>query len=180
MSCAVVFFGATGQYGNKPFWDVVVEHSRERFPTSIYRKPTFTGLHMNWCAFAPTSRKISLIKTLVNGALKICSPKRLDSELENIREILLCNGSLEALINYIINKKTSEFYSHKVLGPSKCPVYLKVPWIGDESQRLVKQINNTVSNCFPSVALRCSFRTRSAFLSFRKDSWPYINLSNLV
>lgn len=144
-----------------PFLDVVVEHSREGFLTSIYHKLTFTGLYMNWCAFAPTSRKISLIKTLVHRVLKICSSMRLDSELENIRKIFLCNGYPKALINYIINKKTSEFYSPKVLESSKCPVYLMIPWIRDKSHRLVKQINKTVSSCFPSVALCCIFRTRS-------------------
>ena len=36
-----------------PFLDVLVEKSPSKFITSIYRKPTFTGLYLRWNSFSP-------------------------------------------------------------------------------------------------------------------------------
>lgn len=99
-----------------PFLGVFVGRSRGGFLTSIYRKPTFTGLYLNWCSFAPTSRKINLVKTLVYRALKICSPTRLDREFEDIREIFLSNGYPEARIDFIISKSLRNFIPLKSKG----------------------------------------------------------------
>ena len=48
-----------------PFLDVLVERSESVFLTSIYRKPTFTGLCLSWDAFPAKSRKLNLIKCLL-------------------------------------------------------------------------------------------------------------------
>lgn len=65
------------------FSDVLVECKCGLFITNVCRKPTFTCLYTNWYYFVPKSRKINLISTLISRAL-ICSPCRLDLELENI------------------------------------------------------------------------------------------------
>ena len=50
--------------GQLPFFDVLVERGDSSFLTSVYRKPTFTGLYLNWHSFAPTSWKFNLIRCL--------------------------------------------------------------------------------------------------------------------
>ena len=47
-----------------PFPDVLVERDCFTFTTSVYRKPTFTGLYMSEDSFAHTSQKINLVKCL--------------------------------------------------------------------------------------------------------------------
>ena len=42
-----------------PFLDVLVHKHADHFSTSVYRKPTFTGLYMRWNSFSPSSRKTS-------------------------------------------------------------------------------------------------------------------------
>ena len=81
-----------------PFMDVLVEKSPFKFITSIYRKPTFTGLYLRWNSFSPPKRKTNLILTLTHRALAICSPERLPSELDKIKSILLTNGFPEHVI----------------------------------------------------------------------------------
>ena len=44
-----------------PFMDVLVHSELNRFTTSVYPKPTFTGLYTPWDSYCPTSRKIALI-----------------------------------------------------------------------------------------------------------------------
>ena len=61
-----------------PFLDVLVEKSDTGFLTSVYRKPTFSGLYTRWSSFCPKQRKISLIKTLAHRAQMICSKSNLD------------------------------------------------------------------------------------------------------
>ena len=170
----------TEKDGCLPFLDVFVERSRGGFRTSVYRKPTFTGLYTKWSSFSPKSRKISLIHTLVHRALLICSPCRLDKELDKIREILVDNGYPLDIIDKQIDLKLLSFKKDKVFGPPKCPVYLKLPWYGGSYQKLYKQVTETINNCFPSVKTRLIFGTRPAFPSFQKDSLPHTRMSNIV
>ena len=41
-----------------------VERCDSSFLTSVYRKPTFTGLYLSWHSFAPSSRKLNSIRCL--------------------------------------------------------------------------------------------------------------------
>ena len=60
----------------------------------------------------------------------ICTKRRLNEEIERIKKILLDNGYPKNVINGQIAKKIAQFSILKRFGPEKCPVYLKVPWIG--------------------------------------------------
>ena len=63
------------------FWDVLVERCDSSFLTSVYRKPTFTGLYLSWQSFASRSRKLNLIRCLSYRALNICSDCKIEDEL---------------------------------------------------------------------------------------------------
>ena len=56
--------------GKLPFLDVLVEN-KNTFTTSVYHKPTFTGLLTNFRSFIPLGYKIRLIKTLLDRIYKI-------------------------------------------------------------------------------------------------------------
>ena len=56
--------------GKLPFLDVLVEN-KNTLRTSVYHKPTFTGLLTNFRSFVPLSYKIRLIKTLIDRIYKI-------------------------------------------------------------------------------------------------------------
>ena len=49
-----------------PFLDVLVCKETSTFLTTVYRKPTFTGLYIHWGSFYPKKQKINLIKTLTH------------------------------------------------------------------------------------------------------------------
>ena len=54
-----------------PFLDVRVTRSPDRrtFETTIYRKPTFTGLMINWDSFVPMQYKKAGIDSMIRRAL---------------------------------------------------------------------------------------------------------------
>ena len=60
--------------GTLPFLDVKVIRELEGIVTSIYRKPTFTGLYTPWDSYSPTKYKINLVRSLSHRARRICSP----------------------------------------------------------------------------------------------------------
>ena len=172
------------------FLDVKVDKSEKQFLTSIYRKPTFTGRYMRWDSFAPSKRKTNLIETLVHRALVICSPGKVKQELDCIRSILQeldCirsilknNGYPETIINFSISKKISRFRLLPKEGPKKCPVYLKLPWIGNISRKFEKQVKSNVQNCFRAVDPRVIFQTRKILPSIYKDAVPITHQSMVV
>ena len=116
---------------NYKFLDVLVERGESVFLTSVFRKPTFTGLYMSWDVFAPRSRKLNLIKCLSFRALNISSDNSIEEELKAIRYLFLSNRYSEDVIDDNIKSTVTKFKNkNKIFGPSKRPVYFRLPWIG--------------------------------------------------
>ena len=125
--------------GKLPFLDVLVEKCNTKFLTSVYRKPSFSGQYNRWDSLGSKSRKNIFIGTLVHRALAICLPSKLTQELDFFRLILCSNGFPENVINSRIKRKIEEFKLPPKEGPEKCPVYLKLPWIGNISTTFEKK-----------------------------------------
>jgi len=119
-----------------PFLDVMVEKAPPKVVTSFYRKPTFTGQYISWNSFSPQKRKTNLISTLTHSALSICSPESLQDKLDIITSILLNNGYPEHVIKTSISKKIQQFNAQIKFDPEKCPVYLRLPYIGPLQRNL--------------------------------------------
>ena len=62
----------------------------------------------------------------------------------------------------------------------KCPIYLKLPWLGDCTTRFDNRISHIISSAFPALKLLCCFSSRSTFSTTIKDVLPLTALSNLV
>ena len=163
-----------------PFLDVLVTKSKNQFTTSVYRKPTFTGQYIHWNSFGPKKRKTNLINTLVHRALKICSDTTLDQEIEFIRSVLIENGYPEFLINSKISQTINRFKQNPKEGPQKCPIYLKLPWIGEPALIFERKVKESVNNCFGSVQTRVIFSTRRLWPVAQKDFLPTLHQSNVV
>jgi len=163
-----------------PFLDVLAERRDSEFSTSVYRKPTFTGLYLHWNSFSLHKRKINLIFTLVHRAFMICSKGKLDPELDRILSILLENGYPENLIKSTIKRKLQQLNLNLVHTVKKCSVYLHIPWIGNISMKFEKQITSAVKRCFFSVEPRIVFTTRQLLPATKKDVLPSHHQNNVI
>ena len=165
--------------GQLPFLDVLVERGDSSFLTSVYRKPIFTGLYLNWHSFAPKSRKLNLIRCLSYRALNICSECKIDNELRAIRDIFIDNRDPEDVSNikYMVTKFRD---TNKDFGPLKCPVYFRLPWVGFATESIANKIASSVYHCYNAVNLRPIFTSRPAFHSTNKDKLPIFKQSNLI
>ena len=163
-----------------PYLDVLVERSNNSFVTSVYRKPTFDGQYIPWDSFCPMQRKINLISCFVHRALKICSASKLDEEIKTISSIFLHLGYPEFVIKRTIRITLERNSKPRPFGPAKCPVYLRLPFIGPITARFEKQLKSAVNNTFGSVRLRVVYQTKKPLSGIRKDYSPIQEMNNTI
>ena len=96
--------------GTFNFLDVMLrQRSDGGFDTTVYVKPTDKGLYANYNSHIPAQYKDSVISSLVNRAIKLCStPENLTSELNRISQILVNNGYPQCLIDKTIKTKLNQ------------------------------------------------------------------------
>ena len=144
------------------------------------KKTTFTGQYLRWNSFSPQKRKLNLILTLTNRALKICSPDKLQPELDKITSILLANGYSDDVIKSAIAQKREQFQKPIKSDPEKCPVYLRLQWLSSISTKFEKQVKAAVSNCFFAVEPRIILKTKELVPATKKDVLPAHQQSNVI
>ena len=162
--------------GQLPFLDVLVERRDSSFLTLMYRKPTFTGLYLNWHSFPPKSRKLNLIRCLSYRALNICRDCKIENELKVIKDIFIDNRYPKEVIDVNIKYTVTRLKNTN----KKCPVYFRLPRVGSASQSFADKIASSVYCCYHAVNLRPIFTMRLAFNSTNKDKLPVFKQSNLI
>ena len=163
-----------------PFLDVLVERFNDEFITSVYRKPTFNGDYVPWSSFCPRKRKVGLISCLLRRAIKICSPVKLRDEINKITSIFLNLGYPEFVINRTIKQILDRNEQPVKFGPDKCPVYIRLPYIGPVSTRFENHLKSRVEKTFNSVRLKVVFKTQRLHQGLPKDSSPTTDKNNVI
>ena len=59
--------------GKLSFLDIEVSREKGKFVTTVYRKPTFSGVYSHFESFLSTIYKFGMVYTLAYRCLKICS-----------------------------------------------------------------------------------------------------------
>ena len=163
--------------GRLPYLDVMVEKGTDdNILTSIYRKPTFTGLYIPWDSFCATKYKTNTVRNLVQRAHRICSDSKLDEELVKLKSIFAKNGYPLDLITRLVRRPTQRDVP---FGPKRCSVYLKLPWKGPWSSSMSRAIASAAQSAYFAVNVNCVFTTSRAF-NLKKDVLPSHQQSNLI
>ena len=153
-------FTCESEHNNSlPFLDVLVQRSDSgQVLTSVYRKPTWTGLYSHFLSFVPISYKRNLVYNLFHRAFRICSPDLLAAEHALLHSTLEANGYPSRFIDkYSQPKPDSPVY----YGPNKMPAFLFVPFLGYQfSSYLKRTIVNLTSQTFPAATPRIVFQTQ--------------------
>ena len=154
--------------------------------TSIYRKPTFSGLYLKFDSFVPIQFKRGLINSLLYRAWKICSTEQaFQSDMSKIQSLLLSNGyprnffesCKKHFLTNIDKRVAPEF------GPEKKKIYFSLPYIGIDSAKLKRQIMRLVNHVNPSLQLIVIFKPSfklAGLLSRLKSPIALLNKSNVV
>ena len=93
-----------------------------------------------------------------------------------LKELFRQNGYPDHVVNRCVDKKFSTWSSEKVIGPKKCPVYIRLPFIGDVTGLKVKFVKPLIG-CHSTVDSRVIFESHRMLPKVQKDVIPAINLS---
>ena len=121
--------------GKLSFLDVVVSREGNKFATTVYHKPTFSGVYMHFDSFfLSTTSKFSMIYTLVFRCFSICSYwTNRHNELVFLKDILLKNGYPISLIDKCFKTFLDRLYLKRpqVLTAEKKILTLVFPFLGE-------------------------------------------------
>ena len=88
-----------------PFLDIYISKSHDRIVTSVYRKPTHSGVLTHYKSYVPFRYKLNLLNTLMDRGYKICSSwHTVTSELSALTDMLSRNGYNRSFIESRIGK----------------------------------------------------------------------------
>ena len=177
-----------------PFLDINIKRCDTSFSTSIYRKPTFTGLLSKFSSFSPLKYKENLISTLVYRGYQLNSSYlSFHKEIEFLRNILLSNGYPLIFIEKQIKRTLNKFYpiSEKVIPQNVLedgvpiedkPVLFSAPFLGSHSDTVSSDLKCVMGKYLPKIKLRIVFKSTLAIGDlFRfKDKLPESCMANFI
>ena len=141
--------------------DVLIENNQVPVLTTVFRKPTFTGLLLNFTSFKSYSYKWGLIRTLIDGAYKINSTwLGFHQETTKIRDFLLKNSYLAHIIDKAINSTINKFFQFNRQNSNNSPecFYVKLPYVGKFSAITQKRIRRSIQRfCDNSLDIKLMF-----------------------
>ena len=115
------------------FLHVNIIHEKGKFTTSVYRKPTFSGIYTHFDSFLPSSNKIGLLHTLLYRCFRICSDwTKFHLELVKLTDVFKNNGYPENFINNCFKVFLDNKYriQEKVTTVPKKTLFLVLPYLG--------------------------------------------------
>ena len=163
--------------GSLPFLEVRVTRVASGMVTSLYRKPTFTGLYTPWDSFSPTVYKINLVRALTFRINRVCSPAVVQEELDTLRTILTRNGYPGQILDRWVTPSSAQ--PERRIGPQLCPLTLRIPWLGRGTEKLVERANDAVRLAYFAGKVRAVYKTKRAF-NLPKERIPTPSQSNLI
>ena len=168
-----------------PFLDIKIQRSNGSFVTSVYRKPTFTGLFTNFESFIPLVFKKGLIYTLMFRYFKLSSSYDIfHAELEKLKTLLKQNGYPRRFLDHCFRIFLNKI-SHPPVKPLTAPrllLSLVLPFTGNHGLQIRQQVTKLLSSAYPHLQIRIAFRPVSRLSNFFrfKDRLPLKLRSHVV
>ena len=166
------------------FLDVLVTRDKT-FCTSLYRKPTFSGLYSNFNSFMPDSYKKGLIFTLLHRAFVICcSWENFHTEVCFLKNTFRKNLFPEFFIDSCIKIFLDKIFIVKsvITTVPKKELVICLPFLGKQSLEIRTKLSKFVSKNFPQCKIRVIFNSNNRLRNFFnfKDKIPLNVRSHLL
>ena len=166
-----------------PFLDILIKRSNLHFSTSVYRKPTDTGLGSNFYSSCFFNFKLNSIRTLLHRAYSLCSDwMNFHVEVDYLRKYFRDNCFPEFLFDRHLRKFLNNIFQPKIPSPMepKLNFYASLPFIHDRN--FLPVLNNIIKKHFNCVAPKLILRNpRTIGSLFRfKDTVPDLMRSLVV
>ena len=90
------------------------------------------------------------------------------------------NGYPLSVLDSVGHDVLNKFVRAKRCTVNKCPVYLRLPYIGSRGEKSTKYITTAIGKCYFSAAVQVIFQTHTAFVSMRKDVLPPHHINSVI
>ena len=135
------------------------------FTTSVFRKPTFTGLATNYLSYVPNIFKMNAVNTLIHRAQKICSSAALfDKEMDFLTKYFTGNRYPRKIIVLAIRKFRRMMHQTTNTNPNpdndKKRCYISLPFYGPFSYQIRKDLNKCLRPLYPNFEFRYIFTNK--------------------
>ena len=147
----ITFTSEVERDGKLPFLDIDISRSRDKFSTSVYRKPTFTGLFTNFHSFIPLTYKRCLVSCFIHRIFNLClSYENFHIQLEVVRNLFKLNGFPSHMFERITRRFLDNTFDLKpsVQTVPKKIIYFCLPFTGIRSLQIRTQINRLCNAAF--------------------------------
>ena len=144
-----------------PFLEVKVSRNTNQFVTSVYRKPTFSGVLYHFDSFIPETYKIGLISTLIFRGYNIFSQmSKFHEEMCYLRNIFKKNGYSENMFDRCLKTFLNKIYIKKVVEDtvSRKEIYITLPYLGNISLIARTNLQKTARDFLPFAKLHVCFK----------------------
>ena len=163
-------FTFEGESNNSlPFLDVNITRSQNKFVTTVFRKATFTGLSTNFFSSIFYQYKHASITTLLFRAFRICSTYALfHEEVECLRNHFTNNLFPIKCFNEILRKFLDNQFKQPTLNFNvpRRTVYINLPFIGDQTSKLLEEIRQLMCRFYPQINPRFYFKNTNTIARF--------------
>ena len=145
------------------FLDVEVSRDGNTFVTSVYRKPTFSGVYTHFDSFLPSTYKIGMIYTLVFRCFRICSDwNKFHKEIICLKDIFLKNGYPTSFIDKCFETFLDQLFIKKpqVLTVEKRTLTLVLPFLGNLSLQTKTKLQNLLKRVLGCCKIQIVFKSQ--------------------
>ena len=161
------------------FLDVLI-HKNNGFVTSIYRKPTFSGIYSHYDSFLPLVYKRGLISSLMFRIFHLSSNwSIIHAEIQNLKAFLIKNKYpqkfVESSICSILEKLILKPKPSNITEEKKEYV-ICLPYLGQQTLTLKKRLSKLFSSTYPKSKLKIIFKSglKLSNIFTYKDKTPFI------
>ena len=180
----------TKEYNNNgtiPFLDILISNVNG-LKTSVYHKPTYTGLLTNFKSFIPYSYKTRLIHTLLDRTFKITSDWiGFHHDIDKLSNFLLRNLFPKKIIDKMLKRFLDKKFkitdiNDTLKNKAKEVRYIKLQYIGEISKTAKTKISRIISRfCNNNIKINIVFDTCKIGSYFStKDSLPKSFSSSVI
>ena len=151
------------------FLDVEVIREQGKFTTTIYRKPTFSGVYSNFESFLPSVYKFGMVYTLVYRCFRICSNwTQFHTEMIFLKGIFKKNGYLKNVIDKCFKTFLNNVHLVKENVPTveKKPLVLVLPYLGIISLQTRTKTTTSIERSFKLLTTRKCFQMSNKSFHF--------------
>ena len=140
-----------------PFLDTKIVINDNKIETSIYRKPTFSGLGTSFFSATCRRYKINSIRTLLFRAYSLSSSYLVFcNEIEFLKKFFINNGyplhSIENRLRLFLDKIFTPVASQPTVKRDK--KYFCFPYYRNQSEKLATNFKNALENAYPQLNMR--------------------------